>query len=147
VLNRRPRYDDMVSLMLSFDLPWQTGRRQQPLADEKRRAMDRLEAEREDLARRLAVEVDSMLAELRAMDAMRARLVGPARQLAAERVALLTAGYQAGRNDLGAVLAARTQAIETRMKAIELDGQRAAMRIKLAAMVGLLGQDATGVKP
>jgi hypothetical protein len=33
------------------------------------------------------------------------------------------------------------------MKAIELDGQRAAMRIKLAAMVGLLGQDATGVKP
>ncbi|HET9821013.1 MAG TPA: TolC family protein [Burkholderiaceae bacterium] len=147
VLNRRPRYDDMVSLMLTFDLPWQAGRRQQPLADEKRRAADRIEAEREELARRLAAEVDAMLAELAAMDAMHARLAGTGTQLAAERVALLTAGYQAGRNDLGAVLAARTQAVETRMKVIELEGQRAAMRVRLAAMVGALGQDATGVTP
>ena len=147
VYNRRPRYDDMVSLMLTFELPWQTARRQQPLADEKRRAADRIEAEREDLARRLAAEVDAMLAELGAMDAMHERLAGVGTQLAAERVALATAGYQAGRNDLGAVLAARTQAVETRMKVIDLEGQRAAMRVKLAAMVGQLGQDETGVKP
>jgi len=132
---RRPRYDDMVSLMLSFDLPWQRERRQQPLVDAKRREIERIEAEREDLARRLLVEADSMLAELRAMDAMHARLAGPGTQLAAERVSLATASYQAGRADLGAVLAARTQALDIRMKVIELDAQRAAMRVKLDALV------------
>jgi outer membrane protein TolC len=132
---RRPRYDDMVSLMFSFELPWQGARRQQPLADAKRREADRIEAEREDQARRLRVEADSMLAELRAMDAMHARLADAGRQLAAERVALATASYQAGRTDLGAVLAARTQALDVRMKLIEIEGQRAAMRVRLAALV------------
>jgi outer membrane protein TolC len=132
---RRPRYDDMVSLMLSFELPWQSARRQQPLADAKRREADRIEAEREDLARKLLVEADVMLAELRAMDAMHARLAGPGRQLAAERVSLVTASYQAGRADLGAVLAARTQALDVRLKTIEIEAQRAAMRVRLAALV------------
>ena len=133
--SRRPRYDDMVSFMLSFDLPWQRERRQQPLVDAKRREIERIDAEREDLARRLAQEADVMLADLRAMDAMHARLAGSGMQLAGERVALVTASYQAGRADLGAVLAARTQALDTRMKVIELDAQRAAMRVKLAALV------------
>ena len=133
--SRRPRYDDMVSFMLSFDLPWQRERRQQPLVDAKRREIERIEAEREDLARRIAQEADVMLADLRAMDAMHARLAGSGMQLAAERVALVTASYQAGRADLGVVLAARTQALDTRMKVIELDAQRAAMRVKLAALV------------
>lgn len=132
---RRQRYDDMVSLMLSFELPWQSARRQLPLADAKRREADRIEAEREDLARRLRVEADVMLAELRAMDAMHARLAGPGHQLAAERVSLVTASYQAGRADLGAVLAARTQALDVRMKTIEIAAQRAAMRVRLAALV------------
>jgi hypothetical protein len=132
--SRRPRYDDMVSLMFSFDLPWQRERRQQPLVDAKRRDLERIEAEREDLERRLALEADTMLAELRAMDAMHARLSGPGTQLAAERVALVTASYQAGRSDLGPVLAARAQVLETRMKVIELEAQRAAMRVRLAAL-------------
>lgn len=132
---RRPRYDDMVSLMLSFELPWQSARRQQPLADAKRREAERIEAEREDLARRLLVEADTMLAELRAMDAMHARLSSAGRQLAAERVALVTASYQAGRADLGAVLTARTLALDVRMRIIEIEAQRAAMRVRLAALV------------
>lgn len=133
--SRRPRYDDMISVMLSFDLPWQGERRQQPQVDAKRREMERIEAERDDLARRIVAEAESMLAELRTMDAMHARLAGAGRQLAAERVDLLTASYQAGRADLGAVLAARTQALETRMKVIELDAERAAMRVRIATLM------------
>lgn len=133
--SRRPKYDDMISVMLTFDLPWQGERRQQPLADAKRREMERIEAEREDLARRLALEADAMWADLQAMDAMHARLAGPGQQLAAERVALATAGYQSGRNDLGQVLAARNQALQTRMRVIELDAQRAAMRVRLATLI------------
>ncbi len=132
---RRPRYDDMVSFKLSFDLPWQRERRQQPMVDAKRREVERIEAEREDMERRIALEADSMLAELRAMDAMHARLAGGGQQLAAERVSLLTASYQAGRTDLGQVLAARTRVLETRMKLIELEAQRAAMRVRLATLI------------
>lgn len=133
--SRRPKYDDMVSFVVSFDLPWQRERRQRPQAEARRREMQRIEAERDDMARRLAAEAEAMLAELRAMDAMRERLAGAGTQLAAERVQLLLAGYQAGRNELGAVLAARSAALETRMKVIELDAARDAMRVRLAAMV------------
>jgi outer membrane protein TolC len=133
--SRRPKYDDMVSFMLTFDLPWQREQRQQPLVDAKRREVERIEAEREDLARRLAAEADAMWADLRTMDAMHARLAGAGQQLAAERVSLLMASYQAGRVDLGMVLAARAQALETRMKVIELDAERAAMRVRLATLI------------
>lgn len=133
--SRRPRYDDMVSLVVSFELPWQRERRQQPQVEARRQALLRIEAEREDMARRLVAEAEAMLGELQAMDAMRERLAGAGTQLAAERVSLLTAGYQSGRNDLTQVLAARTAALETRMKVIEIDAARAAMRVRLAAML------------
>jgi outer membrane protein TolC len=133
--SRRARYDDMVSLMFSFDLPWQRERRQQPLVDAKRREIERIEAERDDLARRIALEAESMLAELRAMDAMHARLAGDGQKLAAERVTLSMAGYEAGRGGLQPVLAARTAALDVRMKLIELEAGRAAMRVRLASLV------------
>ena len=132
---RRVRYDDMVSVMLSFDLPWQRERRQQPLVDAKRREIERIEAERDDLARRIALEAESMLAELRAMDAMHARLAGDGHALAAERVTLSMASYEAGRGGLQQVLAARAAALDVRMKLIELEGGRAAMRVRLASLV------------
>jgi outer membrane protein TolC len=132
---RRARYDDMVSFMLSFDLPWQRERRQQPLVDAKWREIERIEGERDDLARRITAEAESMTAELRAMNAMHARLSTIGLQLAAERVALLMASYQAGRSDLGPVLMARAQVIETRMKLIELEALRAAMRVRLATLI------------
>lgn len=133
--SRRPRYDDMVSFMLSFDLPWQRDRRQQPVIDAKRREIERIEAERDDITRRHAAELEAMLAELSALDAQHARLSGTGLALAAERVGLVTASYQSGRADLGMVLMARTQALETRMRTIDLDTQRAALRVRLATLM------------
>jgi cobalt-zinc-cadmium efflux system outer membrane protein len=132
---RRARYDDMVSLMFSFDLPWQRERRQQPLVDAKRREIERIEAERDDLARRIALDAEAMVAELQAINAMHARLVGDGQKLAAERVALLMASYEAGRSGLAPVLAARTAALDVRMKLIELEAGRAALRVRLASLV------------
>ncbi|MBL8323772.1 MAG: TolC family protein [Rubrivivax sp.] len=134
--SRRPKYDDMVSFMLTFELPWQRERRQQPLADARRREVQRLEAEREDLLRKLAQELEQMLAELQALDAQHARLTGHGLVLADERVTLLTASYQAGRADLGMVLMARTQALEARLRVIELDAMRAALRVRLVTLLG-----------
>ncbi len=132
---RRPSYDDMVSVMLSFDLPWQRDKRQQPVIDQKRREVERIEAERDDMTRRLGAELDTMLAELQTMDAQYTRMTGPGLQLAAERVALMTASYQSGRADLGMVLMARAQALELRMRVIEMEAQRAAMRVRLGNLI------------
>jgi cobalt-zinc-cadmium efflux system outer membrane protein len=135
VYSRRQRYDDMVSFQFSFDLPWQRDRRQQPVTAAKRHEIERIEAERDDLTRRHATELESMLAELTALDAQHERLAGAGLTLAAERVSLVSASYQSGRADLGAVLMARAQALETRMRAIDLEGQRAALRVRLASLM------------
>jgi len=133
--SRRPRYDDMVSFQLSFDLPWQRDRRQQPQIEAKRREIERIEAEREELLRRHAAETDAMLAELQALDTQAERVRAAGLPLAAERVALATAAYQAGRGDLAAVLRARSQVLETQLRAIDLDAQRAALRLRLSTLI------------
>jgi outer membrane protein TolC len=132
---RRPRYDDMVSVMLTIDLPWQRDKRQQPAIDQKRREVERIEAERDDMTRRHAAELEAMLAELGAMDRQYERMTGPATQLAAERVALTTSSYQSGRADLGMVLTARAQALELRLRVVDMEAQRSAMRVRLATLI------------
>lgn len=133
--SRRPHDDDMVMFQLSFDLPWQRDRLQQPQIEAKGREIERIEAEREDLLRRLAAETDAMLAELQALDAQAERLRAAGQPLAAERVALAIAAYQAGRGDLSAVLAARSQVLETQLRAIDLEAQRAALRVRLTTLL------------
>jgi outer membrane protein TolC len=136
VYNRRaPQYGDMVSFQFVFDLPWQKGQRQQPQIAAKQREVQRIEAERDETMRRHREELEVQLAELLALDAQRARLERSGLPLAAERVALALASYQAGRADLGAVLAARREAVETRLRLIDLDTQRAALRVRLSTLI------------
>jgi outer membrane protein TolC len=131
VYSRRPQFGDMVSVQLSFELPWNRERRQQPLLAAKQREVARLDAERDDMLRRHAEEIDAQAAELAALDRQRERLAGQGLPLAAERVALALAGYEAGRSDLAAVLTARREAAETRLRLIDLDAQRLALRVRL----------------
>ncbi len=86
--SRRPRYDDMVSFQIRFDLPWQRERRQEPAVEARRQEAARIEAEREDLLRRRAAEVEALLAEAATLQAQLARAQGPGLALADERVAL-----------------------------------------------------------
>ena len=135
VYSRRPQYGDMMSFQLVFDLPWDRDRRQQPQLVAKLREATRIEAERADTLRRHAEEIDAQLAELQALDAQHARLERQALALNSERVALALASYQAGRGDLGAVLVARRDAVETRLRLIDLDAQRAALRVRLNSLI------------
>lgn len=135
VYSRRPQYGDMMSFQLVFDLPWDRERRQQPQLNAKLREAARIEAERADTLRRHAEEIDAQLAELKALDAQHARLERQVLALNNERVALALASYQAGRGDLGAVLEARREAVETRLRLIDLDAQRAALRVRLNTLI------------
>lgn len=132
---RGAQYGDMLSFQVSLDLPWQKGQRQQPQLLARLREVDRIEAEREDVLRRHREEVEGQLAELQALDAQHARLQSSGQALAAERVSLAMASYQAGRGDLSAVLAARREAVETSLRLIELDQQRAALRVRLTTLI------------
>jgi outer membrane protein TolC len=135
VYSRRPQYGDMMSFQLVFDLPWDRERRQQPKVIAKERDAARIEAERADTLRRHGEEINAQLAELKALDAQHARLERQALALNAERVALTLASYQAGRGDLGTVLVARREAVETRLRLIDLDAQRAALRVRLNTLI------------
>lgn len=128
---RRPQWGDMVSLQISFDLPWQAQRRQQPLIASRQREAERIAAEREDLQRRQTQAVDELFAELAALDSQFERLQSQGLALGLQRVELALAAYQTSRGDLGAVLGARRELLETRLRAIALDAQRSDLRARL----------------
>ena len=132
---RGSQFGDMVSFQFSFDLPWQKGQRQQPQLIAKQKEVERVQAERDETIRKHSEEIEGQLAELQALDAQRARLEASGQPLAAERVALALASYQAGRGDLAGVLTARREAVETRLRLIDLDAQRAALQVRLTTLI------------
>lgn len=138
---RGAQFGDMVSFQFKFDLPWQKERLQQPLIKAKLLDVERIQSELDELMRRHAQEIDEQLAELRALDSQRARLQGAGLRLSRERAALALASYQAGRGDLGAVLAARRDLLETGMREVDLDAQRADL---LARLNNLTADDPQG---
>lgn len=132
---RGPQYPDMVSFQIRMDLTWQKAQRQQPQIAAKLKEVQRIEAERDETLRKHAEEVEMQLAELAAMDRMRTRVEQAVLPLAAERVTLALAAYQSARGDLAAVLAARREAVEARLRLIDLDRQRAALRVRLSTLI------------
>ena len=132
---RGPAFSDMLSVQFSFELPLWAGQRQDPQIEVKRKELERIAAEREDMRRRSLEEVESRLAEHDEMNRKLARLTDAALPLAVQRVQLLLASYAAGRTDLGAVLAARRDSAELQLRALELQAQRMSLRARLAYLV------------
>ena len=129
--SRGPRYGDMVSFQFSFDLPWQ--REPAPAAAAARQAEggERIDAERDDTMRRHARgdrqrNSPSCRRWTRSTRAWRAW----AWHWTTERVALALASYEAGRGDLGAVLAARREARRDAPAPDRPRGQRSALRVR-----------------
>lgn len=130
--NRGPSYGDMVSFQLAFDLPLFASKRQEPQITAKRKEVERIAAERDDMFRQHVAEVESELAELERLSRVLTRTNDSALPLAARRVELQLASYRSGRGDLAAVLAARRDLAETRLKAVEIEYQQIAVRARLA---------------
>jgi outer membrane protein TolC len=72
---------------------------------------------------------------LKALQTQQVRLAGSGQALAAERVTLALASYEAGRGDLGAVLTARREAVEARLRLIDLEAQCAALSVRLSTLI------------
>ena len=132
---RDRRWGDMVSFQVTFDLPWQKDRRQTPMIQAKQRELERLEAEQEDVARRHLQELDDSAAELQALDSQIERLKSTGLQLAQGRAELALSNYRAAKGDLGAVLGARAQVLETRLRLIDLQAQRDGVTTRLNSLI------------
>ncbi len=132
---RGAQWGDMVSFQLSFDLPWQKDKRQRPMTTARQRDLERIDAEREEAERRHRQELEEELAELQSLGRLIERLDGQALPLAQDRVALALSSYQAGRADVAAVLAARSQVLEQRLRRIDLQAQRSSLLARLHSLM------------
>lgn len=98
----------------------------------RRREMERLDGEREDLRLRRREEIDLQLAELDELERKLQRLKSESVPLAEQRVALALAAYEGARGDLAAVLTARRDRAELALRDIELQARRHALRARLS---------------
>lgn len=128
---RGPAYDDMVSLMVSIDLPIFPARRQDPQIAAKAAERGALEAEREAAIREHRQQLDADLAELDRLDRSLERYRSRFLALAQERVDLAIAGYRSGRGSLADVVAARRERADLALKAVALKGERDALAARL----------------
>jgi cobalt-zinc-cadmium efflux system outer membrane protein len=133
---RGSAFSDMVSLQFTLDLPLFARTRQDPQIAAKRQELNRVESQRDAMLRDHTEELDAELAEYEMTTRQLARLREAHLPLAQQKVDYQFASYRAGKADLTAVLNARRELIDERLKDIELDGKRAATVAKLYFFYG-----------
>ena len=134
--HRGSGFSDMVSLKFTLDLPLFPKTRQDPQIEAKRQELVRVESERDAMLRDHTQELEADLAAYEVVTRQLARLRETHLPLAREKVDSQFATYRAGKSDLTAVLAARRELINRRMKEVELDGKRAAAAARLYYFYG-----------
>ncbi|MEO8304941.1 MAG: TolC family protein [Betaproteobacteria bacterium] len=115
---RGSAYSNMVSLMVSIDLPWSPGTRQDREYAAKLRDLDAARAMREDAKRMRTAEVGSMLAEWESAREQAQRTRSEMLPLAVQRREAALAAYRGGTGALSAVLDARRFELDTRLTLI-----------------------------
>lgn len=128
---RSALYSDMVSLQFTYDLPVFSSTRQTPRVEAKRHALEQLDAEQQAMLREHTAELESNLAQYTTLNQQLKRTQATRLPIAQQKVDLQMASYRAGRGDLNTVLIARREAIETRLREIELQSQQATLAAKL----------------
>lgn len=132
---RGRRFGDMVSFQLTFDLPWQRGTRQLPLIEARQRELESLRATQDALTRQHLERIDTAAAELQALDSQLERLRSSGLKLAQQRAELVLGAYRAARGDVSAVLGARADVLDVRMRLLELQARRARAIVELNTLV------------
>ena len=132
---RGPLYANMVSLMFRMELPVSTGKRQDPVIESKRRALEQVRAQADDARQRHLAEIRSWLSD---WDIALLRLERHRRDLvpyAEERARLAKSSYEGGRADLASVLDARRMALEARLASLTAEAEVARAWAQLAYLL------------
>jgi outer membrane protein TolC len=122
---RRPYFDNMLSVMISFDIPWRTGARQDRDIASKLAEVEQARAMREDALRIHTAEVGGWLADFDAAERRIGRFERVLLPLARERRSAALAAYQGGRGELGGVLEAERAVTETDLALVQALAERA----------------------
>jgi len=138
--HRGREFGDMVSVQLSWDLPLFPDSRQNPKIAAKQAELSQLEAEREALLREHTQQLENELADYERLNRAVSRNQESLLPLAREKVELSMASYRAGKGDLNAVVTARRELIEARLKQIDVEEQRALTSARLFFAYGESGQ-------
>jgi len=128
---RAPQFGDMVSVQFTFDLPIFGKTHQDPQIAARRQQVAQLDAERDAMEREHGAALEDDLADYANLGRQWERAKTTAIPLAQQKVELKLADYRAGRVDLGEVLVARREAIEQRLRLIDLAQQRQTIASKL----------------
>jgi len=122
---RRPAFDNMITVMVSIDLPWQAERRQDRDVASRLAELEQARAMREDARRMHEAEVRGWLADLDTAERRIERFERVLLPLARDRRSAALAAYQGGRGELGAVLEAERAVTETDLAFVQALAERA----------------------
>ena len=114
-------FANMVSLMVSIDLPWSPGTRQDREHAAKLKELDAARAMRDDTRRMRTAEVQSMLAEWESAHSQAQRMRTELLPLNALRRESALAAYRGGTGTLTAVLEARRAELETTLSLLQME--------------------------
>ncbi len=128
---RAPQFGNMASFQFTMALPIFPESRQDPRIAAKIAEKEALDAEREATLREHNAMLESDLAEYRRLADMEKRQKESMIPLSEEKVNLTLAAWQGGKASLADVAVARRERIETKLKVIELDGDRQLVAIRL----------------
>jgi cobalt-zinc-cadmium efflux system outer membrane protein len=128
---RGPLFSDMASIQFTFDLPLFTKTRQNPLIAAKQQQLVQVEAERDAMLRDHTAELENELSDYATLTRQLDRMNQVWLPLAGEKFDLQLASYRAGKGDVAAVINARQEWVEQRLKAVELDNQLETVAAKL----------------
>jgi outer membrane protein TolC len=128
---REPRFSNMVSVMVSMDLPLWKGSRQDRDVAARVKQLEQARAQREDARRMHDAEVRMLLADWTFAGERAQRFSKAMLPLAQERAELALAAYRGGRGELASVLEARRAQTEAELSrlAAELERARAWARL------------------
>lgn len=122
---RRPYFDNMLTVMVAFDLPWQAGRRQDRDIASRLAEVEQASALREDARRAQQAQVRGWLADFDAAARRIERFERVLLPLARDRTAAALAAYRGARGELAQVLEAERVTTETELALVEALAERA----------------------
>jgi len=128
---RGPAFSNMISVMVSIDLPWEAEKRQDRDLAAKRHLAEQAQAQSEEARRMHEAELLGFYADWQTAGVRTERFEKLLLPLARERVAAALAVYRGGRGELGMVLEARRAETETRLGFVQTQLERARAWSKL----------------
>jgi outer membrane protein TolC len=122
---RRPAFDNMLTVMVSIELPWQAERRQDRDIASRLAETEQVRAQREEARRAHEAELRGWLADYDSAGTRLERFERVLLPLARDRVSAALAAYQGGRGELTGVLEANRALVEIELGRIGAEAERA----------------------